>query len=243
MPTEAPVAPIQSPRLRPVVMRTPYGWDCKMVEEYGHPGMAIGVPDPEPAKSRPPLVTLLIAGGVALALALFGATRLGHSDPAAPARAPLPTAAPSTIGGLPSVGTDPSATAAPSEAPITAAPSAAAPPPGPSAGSRHINVTGAYVAGANSQTTCNSGRSGRGWCQWEVAVPAGSSLGATLQWNVPAGMSLKLTDKGGHVLAAADSTTGTVAATATHLPTSVLIITTVNSGTQVNFSVDLSLSS
>ena len=247
----------------PILRKGEFGYDIRL-EVPGPDGVIRPVepvfvpPKPQREKKQRNLKKLAMMAALGGAAAAFGLTQpsvrasigkmLNHSQPVASA---TPAPSPSGLAYLPPglAGLQPSSKASPVATPKPSPTATATPTPAPTtaptaaplveSGPVTIQVTGTYTVAANGATTthCQQGTSAKGVCTWNVIVQPGNSFHATLQWTGGENLSFQVFDSSGNQLFTNSSTSGSVAMHLDSPPSPLRVVVTVNSGTNVQFSL------
>ena len=252
--------PVKTPPQRPKIVRTPYGWDCKMEEE------ASVIPawsEPHEGGAKRSLMTWAMVPLAIAVVAVLGykTTVLGGSQaPAATATAhATASAAPATA--EPSASATPDTTpeatatpaATPSPAPIaTPVPAPVATPVPPVPAATTVHVTGHFAAAAATPTCDNGGKpsdaaSASFQCQWGVTAVAGSTVQFNVTWPEAATLYFYVYGPPDHPGAAPPllfqgSGTGSIHASLPNMPAkSVVIVSAPTKTTTANFDVAITL--
>lgn len=228
---------------RPRVVRTPYGWDCRIPDEEQEVPIWRAAHEPKHRRTWMAWAAVpLVAAGIGL---VFWHPFLS-SDGSVAARNPSAATAPAQVKIEVPPSASSGATASPSDAATpgstTTAPPAATAPPAPGAPpGAPVQLSGSYSnQGGSTSTTCNGGASGRASCQWKVTVPATSSVQYDLTWRQSGTLAMRITTLGGEVLYTNQNNINTMRAVVRNQP-QVLVTISVVSGSREDFTLSLSM--
>jgi hypothetical protein len=249
--------PVRPPQPRPKIIRTPYGWDCKMEDE------ASVIPawqePPESGGRRRMMAWALVPLAIAVIAALVWHPPFLAGPTSAPVvtRSPAPRVAtkPAATPASPSPSVTPAPTATPvptpAPTPVPAAPPSTPAPSAPPASSAPTTATvtgtlGAGVAGAAACDNNGARSSNPPQCQWGVTAAAGSTVNYTVTWTPGAPLMLQVYGPapapGQHaaLLATVKGATGSLSVAVPNTPTETVVIVSGGAGAAA-FNLEIAL--